>query len=186
MATSSSFAFTGSVEVGYGCLDEVAAVVVFVHAHVGPALVHAGEGVVGVDIAIRALGGGDFFDPLVGFLFQFGTGVVVEGVGDGFQGFEDIGVVVKDTLELAFPHAGSDFEVSDARRLDFGLFDAHRDGDGGYFFKPWLPKSVFDTHLGKANGFEALRYRLCKGAEAGQEEKSKGKKAHNDTFLRVW
>ena len=54
----------------------------------------------------------------------------LEGVSNGFERFEDVGVVVENALEFPFLEAGRDFEVLDTGRFDLRLFDTDRNGDG--------------------------------------------------------
>ena len=85
-ATSSSFVLAGGLVVGDGRLDQVAGAIQFVAVlDVLPALLRLDEGVIGVEVAVGLLGGGDLVDDGVGALFQVGVALVGQRVGDALD-----------------------------------------------------------------------------------------------------
>ena len=136
------FALPGSIVVGHCGFQQMAGVVVLVHGHIRPAFVQASQGVIGVDVPVFLLGGGNFVDPLVALGFQFGIGFGFEGISHGFQGFEYVRVVVKNAFKFAIASTRYPFKIADAARFDLGLFNTNRDGYTGHFVHARLPKCV--------------------------------------------
>jgi hypothetical protein len=111
------FALAGGVVVGYGRFHQMTGAIVLVLFHVGPALVEAHQAIIGVQVAVGFLGGGDLVDPLVGLLFQGGIRVVLKRVGNGLQGFVHVGVVVVNAFVFLALLSGHLFEIADAGRF---------------------------------------------------------------------
>ena len=124
--------------------------------HVVPALVQADEGVIGIDVAVRLLGRGEFVDPLVAFGLQLRIGVVLEGVGHPFEGLVHVGIVEEDARVLTLALGGV-LEVADAPRLVLDLVDADLQGDVLVALEPRAPERVIDADFGEVDGGDQLR-----------------------------
>ena len=93
----------GGLPVGDRRLDQVAGAVQFVAELVAfPAILRLDEGVIGVEVAVRLLGGGDEVDDRVGPLLQIGVALVGQRVGDAFQHLVHVGIVVEPPSCLPF------------------------------------------------------------------------------------
>ena len=101
-ATSRKRPLAGRAVVGHGRLDQVAGAVQLVHRRqVGPPLARLDQRVVGVQVAVGLLGGGDLGDHVVDGLLQRRVGLVGQRVGGPFEHLVHVGVVEVDPLELA-------------------------------------------------------------------------------------
>ena len=114
----------GGLLVGDGRLDQMAGAVQFMAVlDVLPAILRLDERVIGVEIAVRLLGGGDVVDDGVGPLLQVGVALVGQRVGDAFEDLVDIGIVVErpSCLPFSSPAATAKFwmrpVISHWRRL---------------------------------------------------------------------
>ena len=52
--------------------------------HIGPPFIQSGECIEGIDVAIRLLGGSEFVNPFVRFLFQLGIRIVDQAISHTF------------------------------------------------------------------------------------------------------
>ena len=155
-------ALAGGLVVGDGRLDQVAGAVQFVAVlDVLPAILRLDEGVIGVEVAVGLLGGGDQVDDGVGPLLQLGVALVGQRVGDAFEDLVDVGVVVElrpSCLPVLQP--GGDGEVLDAAG-DLALAQVGLDGGGAVGAQARAPEGVGrcgrpGRDRGQAHGFGRL------------------------------
>ena len=120
-------ALAGSLVVGDCGLDHVAGAVHLMLVHVGPAVLKAGEGIVGVDVAVVLLRCCELVNPLVAFRLQDRIWIVHQGICHPFQGLVDIRVV-EEYPRMLSPPLGGVLEIPDPPGLVLDLVDAHRQG----------------------------------------------------------
>jgi hypothetical protein len=135
----------GRAAVGDGGLEEVAGAVELVEVDIGPALAGAVAGEVGVEVAVRPLGGGDRGDGGLDVGRQRGVGAGMGGKGPArrLQPLVEVGVVEEAAVVGAVDLAGRAVEIVQAAgRLD--LLPLGRDRDPAVALQAGRPEGVLD------------------------------------------
>ena len=94
-----------------------------------PAIVRLDEREIGVEVAVRLLGGGDLVDDGVGAFFQAGVALAAQSVSDAFEDFVEVGIVVQCPFVLARRQLAGDREVLDPPG-NLALMEIRLDGGG--------------------------------------------------------
>ncbi|MPN31308.1 hypothetical protein SDC9_178782 [bioreactor metagenome] len=69
--------------------------------HVCPAFIPSGQRIKCIDVSVRLLGGRKLVDPLIGFPFQLGVGVVYKAVSHPLKCLVNVGIIVKNARMFA-------------------------------------------------------------------------------------
>ena len=167
--------FAGGLVMRDGSLEQVAGAVEFVPvAEVGPALVRGIDLEMGVQVAVRLLGGGDFGDDRVQATVERGVGIGRERIRSGFQSFVQVGVHEHRTGIAGAGTGGGEFEVPDVTGL-FEHGEVHGDGTEPVGFAPGRPEGVVDDDLGEGDAAQFEHDRRISGgvlAKRGEAEQT--------------
>ena len=143
-------ALAGDVVICHGGFYHMAGTVHLVVVHHGPALVQARQGIIGIDVAVLQLGGGELVDPLVALGFQGRVGADLERVGHALQRLVDVGIVEEDAGMLPLPLRRI-LEIADAAGLVLYLVDADSQGDLLVAPEPGRPEAVLYADFGEVH-----------------------------------
>ena len=138
--------FPCHVVVGHSCLYHMACTVHLVLIHIVPAVLKAGKGIIGVDISVFLLGGGELVYPLVAFRLKHRIGIVLQGISHTLECLVDIGIVKEYSRMFSFS-LGRILEVADTAGLVLDLVDAHLEGHVLVALETRGPESVVNLHL---------------------------------------
>ena len=154
-------AFSGSLPVGYGAFDHVAEIIEFMAEMLNgdPALAAAPfvgvRGILcacGVEIAVGFLCGGNYFDNAVDICLKLFVGIVAESVGRSFDGFVDVGVVERKSIDfIGVAGRGGAVEV-DIALVFLAFVECEWDGDVAARFHTRAPERPGNFYRGECNG----------------------------------
>ena len=172
-------AFARGAVVRDGRFDQVTrAVHLVLHAALGPLLARFDQRVVGVEVSIRALRGGDLGDDFVRHAVQHRVGMIGQGVGRAFEDLVDVRVIEVDALEFSRLQAGGLGEVREATRVLTPL-EIVRQRLLAVDLQSRCPERIADLHLRERHGLQlAMRWfvRTRRTCDARQNHQATGTK----------
>ena len=123
----------------------------FMFFHIGPPLIQTGEGIIGIQVSVRFLGGGDDVNPSICSSLKHGVMGVADGIGHGFKRFIDVTVVIIDSFVFFTLMTCHLFKISNAGRVDLCLINAGCHRGGSYFLLLGGPESIINLDAGEGD-----------------------------------
>jgi len=171
--------------VRHGCLDEVTGAVELVHGwEVRPPVVRLDEGVVGVDVAILALSGGDEVNDAVHLGLDGGFSRRLVRIGRALEDLVDVRVIEVDALELALLEPASDGEVAEAPRL-LAHADLMRQAHLSVTLHLGSPEFVLEGDLVKGHRRHLGVWRIPGRGRGGQKQNGCRQQKHSPISCEV-